>query len=296
MRLKILAVIKFFGLVNLCHAEDQTNHLIASKPYLGQELPGKTPQLFAPGIISIEGRYEFGIAFSPDLTEIYFSANKKGEISQIFFTRQMERTWSKIQKISLTKREELGELHPFISHDGQRLYFSTHDFNYDNNNNWFVTRDHGSWVSPEKLSDAINNDEVFDVSEAANGDLYYTNVSKMRMYTAKKVAENYSETNEIGIHSGIHGFISPSQDFIIVDDRNHSRKDKDLYVYFKKDHGNWGEPIALGDEINTPYNETVPSITPDGKYLFFSRYNESNGLSNFYWVSSEVIEELRPEQ
>jgi len=37
----------------------------------------------------------------------------------------------------------------------------------------------------------------------------------------------------------------------------------------------------LGDIVNSDFFEAVPSVTPDGKYLFFSRYNEENELSIF---------------
>ncbi|QMU66603.1 MAG: hypothetical protein GKR88_00890 [Flavobacteriaceae bacterium] len=54
--------------------------------------------------------------------------------------------------------------------------------------------------------------------------------------------------------------------------------------------------MNLGSEVNSNFAETCPSITPDGKYLFFGRYNEKRELSNFYWVSTEIIEKLRPKQ
>ena len=49
----------------------------------------------------------------------------------------------------------------------------------------------------------------------------------------------------------------------------------------------------LGNEVNSNFGETSPSITPDGKYLFFSRYNDEGGLPNFYWVSTEIIHKLK---
>ena len=41
-------------------------------PYLGQKLPGKTPEIFSPGIISLKGRYELNSEFSLDGDEFYF--------------------------------------------------------------------------------------------------------------------------------------------------------------------------------------------------------------------------------
>lgn len=39
--------------------------------YLGQPLPGDSAVIFAPGIVSVNGRSEYGVSFSPDLEEIY---------------------------------------------------------------------------------------------------------------------------------------------------------------------------------------------------------------------------------
>ncbi len=34
-------------------------------------------------------------------------------------------------------------------------------------------------------------------------------------------------------------------------------------------------------------------ISPDGKFIFFSRYNDLNGKPDIYWVSSCVINDLK---
>ena len=35
--------------------------------------------MFAPGIVSVDGRYEYGVSFSPDLEEIYLTGHRKGK-------------------------------------------------------------------------------------------------------------------------------------------------------------------------------------------------------------------------
>ena len=71
-----------------------------------------------------------------------------------------------------------------------------------------------------------------------------------------------------------------------------------MYVYFKKKDETWTKPINLGNTINSRLNEKGPRITPDGKYLFFGRDERDiePGLSNIYWVSTEIIDSLRPQQ
>ena len=66
----------------------------------------------------------------------------------------------------------------------------------------------------------------------------------------------------------------------------------DLYVYFKKQDGTWTGPIDLGKEVNSEFHDSNPRVTPDGKYLFFSRETIKYD-SSIYWVSTDVIENLR---
>jgi hypothetical protein len=60
----------------------------------------------------------------------------------------------------------------------------------------------------------------------------------------------------------------------------------DLWVIFSGDNGTWSEPINLGGRINTRESEGFPSLSPDGRFLFFER------SQNIYWVSTETIHAL----
>jgi len=52
--------------------------------------------------------------------------------------------------------------------------------------------------------------------------------------------------------------------------------DENLYRSKKDENGDWGVAVALGNEINTQYIEGASSISPDGKYLFFTRCKSQN--------------------
>ena len=95
--------------------------------YFEQKPPGLIPEIFAQGIISIDGRYEHGISFSPDLSEIYFSANKKDEEASIYFSKLEEKKWTPIKKANFTKGDKDSEMHPFVSPDDKRIYFVSND-------------------------------------------------------------------------------------------------------------------------------------------------------------------------
>jgi len=62
----------------------------------------------------------------------------------------------------------------------------------------------------------------------------------------------------------------------------------DLYVSFAAADGTWGAPRNLGAGVNTEHVEGSPTLSLDSRYLFFSRHED------IWWVSTEVIEKLRP--
>ena len=70
------------------------------------------------------------------------------------------------------------------------------------------------------------------------------------------------------------------------------KEERDIYVAFRTAEGGWTEPANFGPEVNTEHAETCPSLSSDGKYLFFSRYDEDGGVSNI-WISSSVIDDAR---
>lgn len=57
----------------------------------------------------------------------------------------------------------------------------------------------------------------------------------------------------------------------------------DIYRVFKKEDGSWSSPEILGPEINTPFDENYPFITPDGKNLYFCSkgHNSMGGYDIF---------------
>ena len=297
----IFLILVFAMVLNACNTKNQkvkdNDSTITKGIYFGQKPPGLIPEVFAPGIVSIKGRDEKGISFSPDLDEIYFSAKEKDEEKGVYFSKLEGKKWAPIKKANFTKGEKDVEMYPFVSFSGNKIYFTAHNSNFTDSKIWYVNRLENSWSNAIKLDSPINDDEVFYLNQAKNGDLFYTNVSNIKMNYAPNKNGEFSEVQEVEIDYGHHGFISPSQDYLIVQTQNkenEKRKDADIYVCFKEKDGTWTKPISLGNAVNSNFNERCPSITPDGKYLFFSRSNEEGELSNFYWVSTEIIDKLRP--
>jgi Tol biopolymer transport system component len=266
-------------------------------PYFGQKPPSLIPEIFAPGIISISGRSEMGVSFSPDLDEMYFTVQKKyGVPADIYFSKLEDKKWTPFKKANFTKDKKAGEMEPNLSYDGNKIYFTAYNTDFTDTSIWYVNRLDNGWSNAIKLDSPLNKHEVMTSTLAKNGDLYYTNLSKrFKTYYSPNINGKYPKFHEAEIEFGAHAFISPSQDYLLVDAR--SREDKnqkaDLYVYFKQKGGAWTKPINLGITVNSTFDETVATVTPDGKYLIFSRRTEGDSL-NLYWVSTEVIENVRP--
>lgn len=296
-------VFVFMILLSACKSDkSNTTHndsLTKENSYFDQKLPGLIPEVFAPGIVSIEGRFEGTVSFSPDLTEMYFAANNKDKETSIYFSKLENDIWTPVKRVSFTNGKKKEEMHPYVSPDGNRIYFTAMDSAFTDEKIWYVNRLENSWSDAIILDSPINDDLVFFPNQAKNGDLYYFNLSKFKTYYAPNKDGKFPETHEVTLEFGHHAFISPSQDYLIAtarSDQEDKRNDNDMFVYFKNKDGTWTKPINLGNTINTDFSEKGPRITPDGKYLFFGRDERDiePGLSNIYWVSTNVIENLRP--
>lgn len=291
--MKEQVILLLLGITFISCSKTENNLFETKDAYFGQKPPGITAEIFAPGIVSVNGRYEFAVSFSPDLEEIYFTGKIEGESSSVYFSKLIDEKWTNPEKANLTKGLKRGEMEAFVNHSGNKIYFTASDS--EGVKIWCANRSENWWSDAIELDSPINNDMVFYSNTAKNGDLFYKNVSKGKMYYAPNKNDKFPEIFEVGIEYGSHGFIAPDQDFMLIDARkdNDETKDKDIHVCFKNKDGSWTLPINLGTGINSNFNETCPSITPDGKYLFFSRYNEEGGLPNIYWVSTSVIDKLR---
>ena len=61
-----------------------------------------------------------------------------------------------------------------------------------------------------------------------------------------------------------------------------------LYISFNK-NGTWTQALNLGPEVNTDQTEMCPSVSPDGKYLFFHRGGEEHG--DIYWIAFKSLKD-----
>jgi hypothetical protein len=144
----------------------------------------------------------------------------------------------------------------------------------------------------------------------ADGSLYFTSdraggLGGRDVYRAQRLADgSFAEPVNLGSPVNSEGgegdtFVAPDESYLIVTSRRPGGIGRgDLYVSFRREGGGWGEPIHLGDGINTDQTEFCPMVTPDGKYLFFTRRWGANWeeatAADVFWVDASVLEPFRP--
>ncbi|UCE39904.1 MAG: PD40 domain-containing protein [Candidatus Aminicenantes bacterium] len=261
--------------------------------YFGQKVPVLKAELFAPGLISLEGRYEFALSFSPDGDELLFTVQVPKKPACVYNTRIVDGRWTKPKPVSLSKGAKKEEMEAFFSLDGRYIFFAPYDEGLDVRL-WKVDILDGAWHNPQPLKGQISDESAFFPTSSKKGALYYSNITQKKIYKAFLEKGIVQESYEAGLKFGGHGFIAPDENFILVDSiQDEGFGKQDIYVAFRNEDGGWSKPVNLGDEVNTEYFETCPTLSSDGKYLFFSRYNEPGEISNIYWIDSRVIENAR---
>jgi len=88
--------------------------------YLEQKPPSLTPEIFAPGLVSLKTESEFGSVFNKEGTAFYYGVDKDGS-TEIRFSELLKNKWTKPKTI--LSHDEYGFNDPFLSPDENRLYF-----------------------------------------------------------------------------------------------------------------------------------------------------------------------------
>ncbi|UCE40399.1 MAG: ankyrin repeat domain-containing protein [Candidatus Aminicenantes bacterium] len=272
--------------------------------YLGQSPPGEDPVIFSSGIVSAQKHFEHScLAFSPDYTEIYWSSDfTEFGFYDIVYMKKENNLWSAPKLAPFSEKYHAGS--PVFSYDGEKLYFSSPrprygDVGTSDTNIWVVEKVSNGWSEPKLLDAVINSDQRESVqSISKKGTLYFR--CGMEMFSSKQKNAVFQTPEKLDLKLGAGArvlalFVAPDENYMIMESfgGEGGYGGADLYISYKLKDGSWSEPANLGPKINTGATERFPSVTPDGKYLFFLRVTDG---SDFYWVSAKIIEELRPEE
>ncbi len=267
--------------------------------YLDNDYPDLIPKKYAVGIINVEGRLQQNLTLSPDGKEHYFTTTD----SELWRYESIARvrhhgneavvdTPQFVTDFNYENQWFIGE--PMLAPDNEQLFFIA-DYPPDI---WTSKRtENEEWSEPTKLDSVSTEIDDWYPTLSRNSTLYFTNGTvyksdpKNGTYLFRTKLDspfNQKDTRD--------ACISPNEDYIIfTSSGNLGYGESDLFVSFKQANGEWSEAYRLGEQINTEYREFAPYISPDEKFLFFSRRDkwQNAEFSDIYWVSLEVIDQFR---
>lgn len=282
-------------LAGLAGSADEDSFPVLIGPYFGQQEPGLQAKPFAPGLVSLQGRYEFALNFSPAGDELLFTQQVPEQLVSVYHSRVEGDAWTKPSPIRLSDGARLEEMEAFFAPNGKLIFFAPYDEGLDVRI-WSLEVGPNGWRNPGELAPPMADDPAFYPTMSNRGTLYYTNPADMRVYRAELDGLAVSSVENAGLEFGGHAFIAPDESFVLVDAReSDSIGGSDIYVAFRRPDGGWTRPRHLGAEVNSDFDETCPSLSADGRYLFFSRYDEPDDVSDIYWIDSAVINAARRE-
>lgn len=259
-------------------------------PYLGQEPPELIPEIFAPGIISLNEFHDFKGAFSPDGKEYYFCRHSLPEIiPTLYFTKIENGVWTEPVPLQIAKGNRT--FHPCISNDNKWLlfYWQFEQGQSGQTGYYASARTDTGWSVPQYAGQGMcvtaDHSGFLFANEMVRGnppEFYMTKV------TFRNGLFTHYERLNIDTHYGkqTHPCIALDGSYIIFDIED---ENTNLFVCFKDKEGHWGEVIDLTKHGLSP-GARGAYISPDGKYLFYGYGGD------IWWVDISVIENLRPEK
>lgn len=276
------------------------NYSTTKNLYLGKEPPGLSPKIFAKGIM--------GCVFSNDGGEIFYFIFKRSRGKHtIMQSRIVKGQWS--QPVPTSFSDKYSDFHPFLSKDGNKLFFgSNRRINSKKkvpySNLWFTEKRGNTWVDPKPLSSVINTGYENCGTIGPDGELYFRSISKkgrggdffLSNYIDGEFQKPIKLTNKINsVYDESHPCLSPDGSYLIFSSKRPggwNRGRDDLWISFKRDDDFWTKARNMGKKINTGFNTSCATISPDSKYLFYTIIK--SGESSTFWVSTKIIKELEP--
>jgi hypothetical protein len=225
---------------------------------------GAVPERFGLGVFTTEA-WDFFVAFTPDQRTAYFGrANGSFSYFTILETQQRNGRWSPPETAPFSGRWS----------DSARADYDI----------WVVDRQpKGSWSAPRHLPAPVNLDGVteWSPSVASNGNLYFGAVRPggkggNDLYVARWNGTVYGEPENLGdsintARGEVEPWIAPDESYMIFSGQN--RTDGlggfDLYVAERRG-GVWEKARILPPPINSVAGDFNQSVSPDGKWLYFS--------------------------
>ena len=296
-----------------CTSAQQKDFPALKGPYLGQKPPGMTPEVFVPHLLSrAKPDWAFCACFHPDKRFFYFVSDGPGDLEHIECLSNIEGVWTEPERIGLNIGHPVNNF--CFSPNGETMFFRSwrplpgQDKADGRSSLWYSRQGEEGWraARPVRCGGAYVR-SVGQPSVSEDGTLYFATrledtMGSSDIYRSRLVEGVYGTPENLGsdintVYGEADLCVSLDAGFIVVTCWNRPDNDgpSDLYVGFRKEDGTWSALINMGDTVNTEHNESAPTLSSDGKYLFFVRVDVSGEVSKCatYWVDAGIIDAIR---
>jgi len=282
------------------HCSRQDDLSVLKGPYLGQKPPSLLPEVFAPGIISTSELNERDVSFSSDGKELYFTQWPRDGGWDVMCMRQEKGKWIEPHRASFSG--DYNEAEAFFTPDEQQMFFISNrpkegTGNPETMEIWHVKKEGKEWGTPQILGSPFEGG--FYTTFTKGWVMYYT--LNANLYLSRYVKGKFLEPERLGDNVNTekyeyNSFIAPDESFLIFTSHGwgDSFGEGDLYICFRREDGTWTRARNMGPGVNSSALDYCPSVSPDGKYFFFS--SRRSGNEDIYWVDAKIIEELKPKK
>lgn len=218
-----------------------------AKSQLENGMPGV--EVHCVGINSIES--DFGAAIFEGKLVFTSSREEIGSAKRRFLWTN--KAFTNVYIADSTEEGNYEKAEEFLKEVNSKFNESTPVFTRDGNTMYFTRN---NMENGEKRADA-------------------SGMVRLKIYRVTRSNGEWGEAEELGFNSDkfscAHPALSPDDKILVfVSDRPSGMGQSDLYRVTIEEDGSLGEPVSLGEELNTPGRETFPFISEEGELYFAS--------------------------
>lgn len=200
---------------------------------------------------------------------------------------------------------------PAISADGNTLIYTSQQLVFDPDYGEelpfsFIFQssrsENGEWIKPKEITTRLGSNGYYSsaslsadgfflilyMNDFGNGDLFYSEFDGKKWSQAKPFPKIINSK-----HNETHGCVTEDKKTLFfTSNRPNGLGGLDIYKSIKNEKGEWGEPINLGNSINSVYDEETPWCSANGKTLYFSSEGHSS-MGGFDVFQSTMINDVQ---
>lgn len=217
-----------------------------------------TPEIVAPGVISLTDKAEVEPLISADGKTLYFqSRNRAGGYGDgdIWYSENVDGVWQSPKNLGPPFNTAFNDHCLSFSADGNEAFWtSTRPGGYGGNDIWTSRKVNGVWQPAVNLGPNVNSP--------------------------------YSDHHSIPSPDG--------KSLYVTSGRPGGYGGEDIYVTTRDATGAWGPLVNLGPLVNSEKDDRCPSFTPDSRIVMFdSERLGGHGGKDIWWLYYDQIKHIR---